>query len=198
MRKLLLLLVGVSFATGTLAAQAPAQAPIGRQATPEEVSPGIHDIPSPMLLEFSLSKPGGKPLSDVSVRGRTYYDTKSYCCDKMQIPKITVMKKDKRDGGIDLEVTPLLKTEWPRQDINLRVALVTPDGKEIQFKTWENLTIGADDSTANKLTLLTPFAAAGGSSSKMPAATFSFGKGDFEKLFEAEAPRLRIIVAIQE
>jgi hypothetical protein len=176
----------------------PSAAQVGRQATPEEVNPGIHEIPSPMLLEFSLTKPGSKALSDISVQGRTYYDTKSYRCDKMSIPKVTILKKGKRDGGIDLEVTPLLKTEWRRQNINLRISLISAEGKELQFKTWESLTLGADDSTANKLSALTPFAGAGGSSSKMPTATFAFEKGNFEKLFEGEAPKLRMIVTIPE
>jgi hypothetical protein len=169
-----------------------ALAQVGRQATPEEANPGIHDIPSPMLLEFPLAKPGGKPLSDPSVQGRTYYDTKSYRCDKMSIPKITILKKVKR-GGVDLEVTPVLKTEWARQDVNLRIALVGGDGKEIQPKTWEALTIGADDSVPNKLGLL-----AGGSSSKRPTATYSFGEDEFRTLFEGEGPKLRIVVTIPQ
>jgi hypothetical protein len=34
----------------------PSAAQVGRQATPEEVNPGIHEIASPMLLEFSLAR----------------------------------------------------------------------------------------------------------------------------------------------
>jgi hypothetical protein len=144
-----------------------------------------------MLLEFPLAKPGSKPLSDPSVQGRTYYDTKSYRCDKMSIPKITVLKKVKK-SGVDLEVTPLLKTEWTRQDVNLRIALIGEDGKEIQPKTWEAFTIGADDSVVNKLGVL------GGSSSKMPTATYSFSEETFRKLFEGEGPKLRIVVTIPQ
>ncbi len=188
----------IIFAIAAALCSRPSAAQVGRQATPEEANPGIHDIPSPMLLEFPLTKPGSKPLSDPSVQGRTYYDTKSYRCDKMSIPKVTILKKMKRDGGIDLEVTPMLRTEWPRQNVNLRVALVSAEGKELQFKVWESLTIGADDSAANKLSALTPFAGMGGSSSKMPTATLSFAKGDFEKLFEGEAPKMRMIVTIPE
>lgn len=167
----------------------------GRQATPSEAgkAPEPKEIPSPMLLEISLGeKNGGKALADPSVKGRTYYETKGFVCDKAQVTKVTVIKREKKGGGIDLEVTPVLKTGWPRQDVDLRVALIGAE-KEVQAKTWDHLTIGADDSTANKLTALSPIAGFAASSSKMPIAVFSFAKGEFEAL---DTPKLRLIVTI--
>jgi len=171
-----------------------------RQARPEDSGGEIlQEIPDPMLLEVSLGAKGesGKPLSDPGVKGRTYYDTKGFVCDKARVPKILVMKRPNKKGGIDLEITPTLATGWPRQDIDLTVALVRGD-QTIQKKVWDDLTIGADDSTANKLTALSPIAGFAGSSTKRPAAVFSFGPGEFEKLFDdGEAPKLRLIVDIQ-
>ena len=175
----------------------PSAAQVGRQATPEEVNPGIHDIPSPMLLEFPLTKPGSKPLSDPSVQGRTYYDTKSYRCDKMSIPKVTILKKHEGDGTVDFEVTPLLKTEWPRQDVNLRLLWFRRKGRSSVRRPGRSLTIGAGDSAANKLSYLSPFAATGGSSSKMPTATLSFARPIREAL-RGGAPKMRMIVTISE
>jgi hypothetical protein len=95
-------------------------------------------------------------------------------------------------------VTPTLTSGWPRQDIDVTVALVAA-GKEIQKKTWDDLTVGADGSTANKLSALSPVAGFAGSSTKHPSAVFSFKPGELEALFAgAEAPRLRIILDIQE
>jgi hypothetical protein len=144
-----------------------------------------------MLLDIPLGEGPGKSLGDPSVNGRTLYGTKKFVCDKARVPKITVLKKARRDGSIDFEVTPTITSEWPRQDIDLKIAMVF-EGKELQAKTWDDLTVGADDSVANKM------GAMWASSSKRPIATFSFKKGEFENLFQGAGPVLRIIVDIQE
>jgi hypothetical protein len=177
----------------TVAAQVTA-----RQATPTDVAgEETIEINDPMLLDVPLQGATGKLLSDPSVAGRTYYGTKQYVCDKARVPKITVVKKPRRDGGLDLEVTPTITSGWPRQDIDIKLAIVSGE-KELQSKTWDDLTVGADDSTANKLTGLSPVAAFAASSTKRPIAVFSFKKGEFEALFEGEGPKLRLILDIQE
>jgi hypothetical protein len=163
-----------------------------RQATPPEATGEESvEIPDPMLLDVPLTGGAGKSLADPSVNGRTLYGTKKFVCDKARVPKITVLKKPRRDGGLDLEVTPTVTSEWPRQDIDLKVAIVM-DGKELQNKTWDDLTVGADDSAANKM------GAMWASSTKILTAVFRFKKGEFESLFEGSGPTLRIIVDIQE
>lgn len=181
--------LALTFAT----AAAPAAAQVSaRQATPPEATgEELVEIPDPMLLDVPLAEGAGKSLADPTVNGRTLYGTKKYVCDKARVPKITVLKKARRDGGIDLEVTPTITSGWPRQDIDLKVAIITND-KELHAKTWDDLTVGADESAANKM------GAMWASSTKMPTAVFKFKKGEFESLFKGDGPTLRIIVDIQE
>lgn len=165
-----------------------------RQATPEDLGADkLIEVASPMLADISLG--GGekkKPLGDPGVNGRTLYDTKPYVCDKARVPRITVMKRANRKGGFDLEVTPVLMTEWYRQDVNLTLAILS-EGKLIRRKDWKAMTIGNDNSAANKMGVW----AAGASTTKQPVATFAFGPGEFEGLFgEGKAPTLRLILEI--
>lgn len=100
-------------ATILLLVAAPAFAQVAaRQAEPSEVQgePSV-EVADPMLLDIPMTGKG-KPLSDPSVSGRTYYGVKQYVCDKARVTKITVTKKPTRTGW-DLEVTPTVTTEWP-------------------------------------------------------------------------------------
>ncbi len=194
MRTTLFLAIALALAvTGSAEAQVEA-----RQATAADLQQEeLVEVPSPMLLEIPLgASETRKSLGDPTVSGRTYYDTKKFVCDKARVKLISVMKRPADRGGLDVEIMPMVSTGWPRQDIDLTVALIGADGKEVRKKVWDDLTVGADDSALNKWGgLIGPIA----SSTKRPQAKFSFGRGEFEALFQGEAqPRLRVIVDIQE
>lgn len=174
-----------------LAVSGPARSQVeARQAEPADLQAELSvEVADPMLLDIPLSGKG-KPLSDPSVSGRTYYGVKQFVCDKARVTKVSVTKK-LRGKGWELEVTPTVTTEWPRQDIDLKVAIVS-QGKEVQAKIWDDLTVGTEEGAAYKM------GAVWASSSKRPTATFRFKEGELEKLFEGAGPVLRIIVDIQE
>lgn len=167
-----------------------------RSATPEDLGQKVEEVVTvedPMVLEISL---GGdekkKPLSDAGVTGRTYYEQKKFVMDKASVPKVTVTKRPGKKGGILLEVAPTIKTGWFRQDLDVTIAVIK-GGKEVKRVVWDDLTVGADDSWANRSGML----AAGASSTSHRRAELAFGAGEFEALFSGEAPKLRIILDVQ-
>lgn len=194
-----LLLVSLLFAPAASLAQIEA-----RQATPEEVaSPGTEadvEVPSPMLLEMSLGprqdgKVQRKSLHEIPMgQTRTFWDTKKFVSDKARVRRVQVTKRQGKKKMIDLEVSPTLSTEWYRQDVDLTIALVA-DEKEIQRKTWDDLTIGSDDNAANKMGCMV----CGASSSKTPKATFSLKQEDFDAMFaDGKTPLVRVILAVEK
>jgi hypothetical protein len=194
------LLVSVLFASFTpLYAQVEV-----RQAKPEDLAaPGTEsdqEVANPMLLELPLGarvdgKVQRKPMNEVSFgQTRTFWETKRYVCDKARVARVQVTKRQGKRGTIELEVSPTLSTDWYRQDIDLTVALVS-DGKEIDRKTWDDLTIGSDKNAANKMGCLV----CGASSSKSPKAVFKLKEEEFAAMFGDErAPAVRVIVNIQK
>lgn len=162
-----------------------------RTATPADL--GLTEVPSPMLADISLGGgPNKKPLSDPSLNGRTFYDTKRFVCDKARVPKITVDKHMDKKGAVTLEVTPTISTEWYRQDLNVTLAILL-DGKEVRRQDWKSMTVGNDNSPANKMGLWV----AAPASTKRPTAKFEFRPGEFEALFSDErAPVLRMIIEV--
>lgn len=79
----------------------------------------------------------------------------------------------------------------------MTVSLVS-DYKEIRTKGWESLTVGDDNSTANKLGFFT-VAAAMSSTSKTPEADFEFTSQEFAALFGPDhAPSVRVVIKIDE
>lgn len=168
-----------------------------RSATPEDLGQKVEEtvsIQDPMVLEISL---GGddkrKPLSAPGVTGRTYYEQKKFVVDKASVPKVTVTKRPGKKGGVLLEVAPSIKTGWFRQDLDVTIAVVQ-GGREVKKVIWDDLTVGREDSWANRAGML----AAGASSTSHRMAELAFGAGEFEALFaEGEAPKLRIILDVQ-
>jgi hypothetical protein len=165
-----------------------------RTATPQDLGTVQEEraqVEDPMVIEISL---GGdearKPLNDLGVTGRTYYDQKKFEVDKAWVPKVTVMKRKGKRGGLVLEVAPTIKTGWFRQDIDVTVAILQGT-KEVRRIVWDDITVGRDDSWGNKLGMV----AAAGSANKK--ALFEFKDGEFEGLFSSEAPKLRLILDIQ-
>lgn len=148
-----------------------------------------------MLLEIPLiaGNQDEKTLAAADVTGRTYYETKAFVCDKAWVPKVSVRKVPGKRGALALEVTPTVKTGWYRQSVTLSASLVDTTGKEHQ-RTEEGLTIGDDDSFANRAGI----GVAGASTSKMPTYRFRFKAGEFERLFEGGIAKLRIVLAVEE
>jgi hypothetical protein len=169
-----------------------------RQATPEDLGqePDVtEEVNDPMLLEISL---GGdekrKPLGDPGVTGRTYYDQKRFVVDKARVPKITVTKRPGKKGRLVLEVAPTITTGWYRQDLDVTVAVVGADGKVVKQVVWDDITVGRDDSWANKMGAW----AAGAASTSRRTAELEFEPGEFEALFlDGKAPSLRMILDVQ-
>jgi hypothetical protein len=169
-----------------------------RTATPEDLGgKQLQEIANPMLLDLSLGPRGTFPgLNDEEVTERTFYETKKFVVDKARIGRVQIKKEVGRKGAVKLAITTQVGTEYSRQDLDLTVAIVS-DGKVIRTKTWDDLTVGADNSKANRAAGITPFAAFGGSSTKWPLAEFSFKPGEFEALYGSEPPLLRIVVDVQ-
>jgi hypothetical protein len=116
-------------------------------------------------------------------------ETGTYSCQQARVRAIEVRKEEKR-AKVMLRVLPSLVTEQRRKDMDVTVSVVS-DSKEIRTKSWESLTVGADDSTANKLGFFT-VAAAMASTSKTPEADFEFTTQEFAALFGPDrAPSVR-------
>jgi hypothetical protein len=175
-----------------------------RQAKPEDMAaPGTEsdqEMANPMLLDLPLGarvdgKVQRKPMNEVSFgQTRTFWETKRYVCDKARVARVQVTKRQGRRGTVELEIAPTLSTDWYRQDIDLTVALVS-NGKEIDRKTWDDLTIGSDKSAANKMGCLV----CGASTSKSPKVLFKLREEEFAAMFgDGRAPIVRVIVNVQK
>ncbi len=82
-----------------------------------------------------------------------------------------------------------MATEWFRQDINLTVALLAADGRELGKRTWESLTIGNDAGSALVF----------GSRTKSPALEIEMPEADFLQLFANEQrPMVRVVLDVVE
>ena len=169
-----------------------------RQATPEDLGkePDItEEVKDPMVLEISL---GGddkrKPLVDAGVTGRTFYDQKRFVVDKARVPMVTARKRPGNRGRLVLEVAPTITTGWYRQDLDVTIAVVDAGGKVVKQVVWDDLTVGRDDSWANKMGMW----AAGASSTSRRTAELKFEPGEFEALFKnGQVPLLRMILDVQ-
>jgi len=167
----------------------------GRTATPAELGlPETVEVKSPMLLEISLGASGEKrSFADAEVQGRTIYDTKKFVVDKARVPKVFIRKRPK-GRTMELEVTPTITTTWYRQDIDVLVALIGPDGKEVARQLWDDLTVGDDNSVANRMGM----AVAAPAQTRHPTATFKLPQADFDALFTgAKPPLIRLVLTIQ-
>lgn len=158
----------------------------------------IVEIESPMKVEIGL---GASPDSKGALRPpmneggpkiqRFFYEMGKYRVDKARISRVMV-RRDYEGEEVVLHVTTTLATEWTRQDVNLRVALVSSD-REVASKAWTELTIGDDKSAAAKMGALWS------SSSKSPEAEFRLKREAWDRMFaDGAAPVVRVILAIAE
>lgn len=172
--------------------------PIAKHVGPEK--PIYQEIASPMQVEVSLgATPKRKSVQEIgNQRAWVATETSTYTCETARVRMIEVFKEEHR-GKVRLRVMPLLATEQRRQDVDITVSLVS-DGKEVGTPVvFKSLTIGADDSTANKLAQLSLYAAAFGSTSKAPAADFELTREQFAALWGPNrAPSVRLVLKIAE
>jgi hypothetical protein len=113
-----------------------------RQATGEEAKQAKQaapqtEVPSPMLLEVSLAGDGSSKPHIVDMpfdRTRLLRDTAAYVCDKMTVDSIALKRRKARKGKIELVVMPTLRTEHYRQKVNVSLALLGAEGKEL--RSW--------------------------------------------------------------
>lgn len=177
----------------SLAAQEPAP-PIARHQEPSEAQARYQEIASPMLIEVSLgATPKRKSLQEVHAWVAT--ETGRYSCQQARVRVIEVRKEEQR-GKVMPRVLPSLVTEQRRQDMDVTVSVIS-DSKEIRTRSWESLTVGDDNSLANRSgTTIGAFMA---STSKTPEADFEFTSQEFAALFGPDrAPSVRVVIKIDE
>jgi hypothetical protein len=170
-----------------LAGQAP---PVAHHQQPGEAQPEYQEIASPMVIEVSMgATPRRKSVQDV--RAWVATETGSFACQQARVRVIEIRKEEKR-GKVTLRVLPNLVTKERRQDVDVTVAIVS-ESKAIRTKSWTDLTIGDDNSTANKMGF-NIVGAAMASRSKSPEVDFEFTSDEFAALFgSGRAPLVRSI-----
>lgn len=152
-------------------------------------SAGRTEVPDPMQIEVSLG-------ADVDAKGaprqpfdqqppgkaRAYPETDRFVCDQARVRMLTVKKTSETSAEVVIEASPTLVSEWPLQDIDLTIALVSEEGRVIGQQFWNDLTLGAWSR-----------------SYKPPKAQFKVPAQQWRELFvDGAAPLLRIVVDIQE
>jgi hypothetical protein len=178
---LLLLLSAVSAEPQTTAGQAPAAQGSG--------SPERTEIPDPMQIEVSLGadkdiRGKDRPSFDQMSVGtvRSYPETDRFVCDQARVRMLTVKKVEETESEVVITVSPTLVSEWPMQDVDLAVSLISAAGEEVTRRFWDNLTLGAWSRS------YTP-----------PKAELRIPADRWRALFaEGSAPKIRLVVDIQE
>jgi len=114
-------------------------------------------------------------------KARTYQEVDHFVCDRARVHMLTVKKIKESADEVAIESSLDLVSEWPLQDIDLTLFLVSKDGQVIARKFWNDLRIGA------------------WSRHSLPNAQFKIPSARWRELFSADsAPLLRIVVDIQE
>lgn len=152
-------------------------------------SAGRTEVPDPMQIEVSLgadNDPQGKPRQSFSLQPvgklRAYPETDSFVCDQARVRMLTVKKLSETAEEVTLEAGLTLISEWPLQDVDLTVSVVSKDGQVLGQQFWDNLTLGAWSH-----------------SYKPPKAQFKIPAARWRELFaDGAAPMLRVLVDIQE
>ncbi len=147
------------------------------------------EVADPMAIEVSLGvdvDSKGQPREPFDRqplgKARAYPEVDRYVCDQARVRMLTVKKVAETAAEVDVEASLTLVTEWPLQDIDLTVALIDSQGKEVGHKSWNNLTLGAWSR-----------------SYVPPKAEFKIPAARWTELFaNGSAPKLRITVDIQE
>jgi len=156
---------------------------------PASGSAGRTEVPDPMQIDVSLGADvDGKGVSRESFdhqplgKARIYPETDRFVCDQARVRMLTVKKTAETPTEVTVEAALTLISEWPLQDVDLTVALVSKDGQVVKQQFWNDLTLGAWSR-----------------SYKPPKAVFKIPTSQWSGLFaDGSAPFLRIIMDIQE
>ena len=128
-----------------------------RTVTPEEAktietgkAPSTTDqqMKSPMLLEIPLRSVGGLPLAVWMEKVKSPQWTSSagrqFVCDRARVSRITFQHKKPKKDFVTIDLGAGITSGWFRQDLDVTLALVGLDGKEIGRQFWDNETVGND------------------------------------------------------
>jgi hypothetical protein len=164
--------------------------------TPEEAAKIAHgraaeaDVPmkSPMLLEIPIQNRVGKNALSIVTPGTIGWNTsepRKFVCDRARVGRV-YLSRGKGKKKIPLEFSASLESEWFRQDVDVTMTLLDPDGNQLAKKFWDDETLGNNAGWAfaghTKLLKL---------SVDIPAA-------QFETLATSEKPlTLKILVEVQ-
>ena len=176
--------VSLAFA-GVLALQVTA----GQAATAPTEALRRTEVPDPMQIDIPLgadTDSRGQPrpsFKDQSLGiARAYPDTDHFVCDQARVRMLTVKKTSETTTEVVVEANLTLVSEWPMQDVDLTVGLMSAAGEVIGRQQWDNLTLGAWSR-----------------SYKPPKAAFRIPAAQWQQLFAGDKPPfIRIIVDIQE
>lgn len=152
---------------------------------------GLQEVPSPMLLEVKVSPLQFTTPADAKQNPNiwTTRETAKFVCDRAVVRSVRLKHTLRRKGQALIEVIPEVATEWFRQDIDLTVALLAADGRELGKRTWESLTIGNDAGSALVF----------GSRTKSPALEIEMAEADFLQLFaNDQRPMVRVVLDVVE
>jgi hypothetical protein len=103
-------------------------------------------VPCPMQLDVQLG-PSAKrhSLADVKVGGAWSSDeTSKFVCHTERVARVYVSKKKEWGSILYLLVSATIKSEQWRQDVDVTLSLLSPTGKVLCSKSWEDLTVGKD------------------------------------------------------
>jgi hypothetical protein len=191
----------------------PAQAPPtpgqveARQGTAADLSQPVRtEVPSPMVIEATAQpmKPGFRDkILTLDIKG-----TDSFVCDKAHVARLAVSRRPRPLGGNSRRamldevnvwpkgaamvyiVSPTISTDYFRQDIDLTITATTQSGEVLATRTWDDLTIGADNAASM-------MGVWGSSSTKSPKLVVPLTEVQVER-FEAEPFLVKIVIAIQD
>jgi hypothetical protein len=178
-----------------------------RQGTAADLSHSLRtEVSSPMVIQATVPamKPGfrSKTLT-LDIKG-----TDLYVCDKAHVTQLAVSRRPRPLGGDSRRpmldevnawprgaamvyiVAPTISTDYFRQDIDLTITASTQAGEVLATRTWDDLTIGADNA-ASKLGVW------GASSTKSPKLVVPVTEAQIER-FEAEPFLVKIVIEIQD
>jgi hypothetical protein len=178
-----------------------------RQGTAADLSHPLRtEVPNPMVIQAIVPamKAGLRDkIPTLDIKG-----TDLYVCDKAHVTRLAVSRRPRPLGGnsrrpmlddvnvwprgaaMVYEVAPTISTEYFRQDIDLTITATTQSGEVLATRTWDDLTIGADNA-ASKMGLW------GASSTKSPRLVVPVTEAQVER-FEAEPFLVKIVVEIQD
>lgn len=126
-----------------------------RTVTPEEASTiktgappsrADQEMKSPMLLEVPLKSDSGLPVSvwieKMKAPKWTSSQTRRFVVDKARVSLLTFEHRKPKKDAVAIDLGAWFTSDWYRQDLNITLALLSLDGKELARKHWSEETVG--------------------------------------------------------